>query len=99
MADLFRDSLHMMKKYFGRRYKGFWMCVHLSTQIRDPEMGLARSTEVRILETAGRNVLLARGERGICNEKKGVIELILKSLANSFLCCSQTDLSFHHAIS
>ena len=74
------------------------MCVHLSTQIRDPEMGLARSTEVRILKTACRNVLLARGERGICNEKKGIIELCLKSLADSFLRCSQTNLSFYHAI-
>jgi hypothetical protein len=99
MSNPVRDCFHMTEKNFGRGLSRFRMRIHLSAQIRDPNMGLARSTEVRILKTAGRDILLTRGEGGICNEKKGVIELILKSLANSLLCCSQTDLSFHHAIS
>jgi len=94
MGDLF----HMTEKDLGRGYRGLGMGVHLSAQIRDPQVGLARLTKVHVLKTARRNVLLTWGKGGICDEKKGIIEFGLKTLADHVLCGIQADLSFDHAI-
>lgn len=99
MTELMCDSLHMTEKDCGRGLNGFRMRIHLSAQIGDPDVGLARATEVHILKTTGRNVLLAWRKRGVCHEKKGVIELGVKPLANDVLRSIQANLPFYHAIS
>ena len=91
-------SLHLTEKDLGGGYCRFRMRLHLSAQICDPDMRTTCSADVCILKTTRCSVLLAWRERYVCNEKKGVIELCLKTLADGVLCCPQADLPFYHAI-
>jgi len=98
LAHRMGDLFHMTEKDLGRGYRGLGAGIHLSAQIGDPEVGLACLTEVHILKTARRDILLTWRKGRVSDEKKGVIELGPQTLADHVLRRVQADLPFDPAI-